>query len=88
VLDVVAPQIDFPEHWRYLNMTFLGIGLLRSFTLVRFYLLCLKGAGYLNLRMGNMAEGISMLNKVIELDSNDRMGARSLLQAIGPAAVA
>lgn len=88
VLDVVAPQIDFPPHWRLLNMTILGCGLFKSFTMVRFYLLCLKGAGYLNLRMGNMAEGVAMLNKVIELDTNDRMGARALMRAMGPAAVA
>lgn len=88
VLSVVAPQIDFPDYWGYLNMTILGCGLLKSFTMVRFYLLCLKGAGYLNLRLGNTAEGVKMLNKVMELDTNDRLGVRNLMQALGPAAVA
>jgi hypothetical protein len=56
--------------------------------MVRFYLLALKGAAYLNFRMGKIDEGVRMLNKVIELDSNDRLGAKALMQAIGPAAVA
>jgi len=83
----VAGEIDFPAHWRELNFSDLANGVLHSFTIVRFYLLALKGAGYLNLRMGDIQEGVAMLNKVIELDSNDRLGARVLLQAMGPAMV-
>ena len=83
----VADEIEFPPHWRELNFSDLANGVLHSFTVVRFYLLALKGAGYLNLRMGNIQEGVAMLNKVIELDNNDRLGARVLLQAMGPAQV-
>ncbi|MEE2730191.1 MAG: hypothetical protein VYA55_05180 [Pseudomonadota bacterium] len=83
----VAGEISFPEHWRQLEFADLANGVMQSFTIVRFYLLALKGAGYLNLRMGNIQEGVAMLNKVIELDNNDRLGARVLLQAMGPAVV-
>lgn len=86
-MDVVATDIDFPEHWTSLGFSDLANGVMQSFTLVRFYLLALKGAGYLNLRMGNLQEGVAMLNKVVELDSSDRLGARVLLQAMGPAVV-
>jgi hypothetical protein len=61
---------------------------MESFTLVRFYLLAVKGAAFMNLRIGNIAEGVEMLNKVVEFDSNDRLGARALLQSVGPAVVA
>ena len=51
-------------------------------TLVRFYLLALKGAGELNLRLGNMDLGIQMLEKVVELDSEDRLGVTALLNTV------
>lgn len=84
---VVAPGIYFPEHWSQLTFNHLSYGVLQSFTMVRFYLLALKGAAYLNLRLGNIEEGVIMLNKVAEYDSNDRLGAKSLLQSIGPQVV-
>lgn len=87
-MDAVAPMIGFPSRWEDVDFNDLSVGLLESFTMVRFYLLALKGAAYLNFRMGNVADGVRMLNKVIELDSNDRLGARALLRSIGPAAVA
>jgi tetratricopeptide (TPR) repeat protein len=84
---VIAPQIEFPAEWRAISMIDLANGVLHSFTMVRFYLLALKGAAYLQLRLGNIRDGVDMLNKVIELDDNDRLGARVLLQAMGPAVI-
>ncbi len=86
-MSVVAPRISFPSHWSHLTFNDLANGVVSSFTLVRFYLLALKGAAYLNLRLGKIAEGIYMLNKVVEFDSKDRLGARALLQAVGPAKI-
>jgi len=88
VMAVVAPSIDFPEGWQRITTANLANGLLHSFTLVRFYLAALKGAGYLHLRCGELETGVRMLNKVIELDSQDRLGAGALLRAMGPAAIA
>ena len=45
----------------------------------RFHLLALKGAGYLSLRLGRFEQGKAMLAKVVELDADDRLGARLLL---------
>lgn len=87
-MEVVAPIIGFPSRWHEVDFNDLAVGLLESFTMVRFYLLALKGAAYLNFRLGNVRDGVRMLNKVIELDSSDRLGARALLHAIGPAVVA
>ncbi|TNE76746.1 MAG: hypothetical protein EP334_07870 [Gammaproteobacteria bacterium] len=87
-METVAPIVGFPASWVDVDFADLAAGLLESFTMVRFYLLALKGAAYLNFRLGNVAEGVRMLNKVIELDSNDRLGAKALLHSIGPAAVA
>lgn len=78
----VAPQIYFPENWRELSMRVLEHGVLEAMGLVRFYLLALKGAGYLNLRLGEFEEGIAMLRKVRELDAADRLGAKLLLDVL------
>lgn len=83
-MKAVAPSIGFPADWLNLAFNHLANGVLVSFTLVRFYLLALKGAGYLNLRMGNIADGVFMLKKVVEFDSKDRLGAKGLLQSISP----
>ncbi|MFT3931116.1 MAG: hypothetical protein QM709_12560 [Spongiibacteraceae bacterium] len=78
----VAPKIDFPESWLQLDMNFVGGGVLKSMGLVRFYLLALKGAGYLNLRLGDFEAGLQMLRKVKELDEADRLGAKLLLDVL------
>jgi len=86
-MGVVAPSIYFPGEWAAISTDNLANGVMQSFTLVRFYLLALKGAAYLHLRLGEIEDGVRMLNKVIELDAQDRLGARGLLQAMGPAAL-
>ncbi len=50
--------------------------------LVRFYLMVLKATGYINLRLGYFEIGQAMLEKLVELDSNDRMGGRALLEVL------
>lgn len=50
-----------------------------SVTMGRFYLFALKGAGYMNMRIGEMELGMTQLRKVRELDVEDRLGASVLL---------
>lgn len=87
VMRGVAPTIGFPDNWEKLRFEHLTYGVMESFTRVRFYLLALKGAGYMQLRLGNINTGVRMLNKVVEFDSLDRLGAQALLRAMGPAVV-
>jgi hypothetical protein len=47
---------------------------------MRFYLMALKGAGYLLLRSGDIRAGLARLEKVTELDTDDRLGVRALVQ--------
>jgi hypothetical protein len=79
---VVGRRLEFPETWKYLNEANLGAGVMRSMGLVRFYLMVLKAAGYINLRLGNLEVGRAMLEKLVELDSNDRMGGKALLEVL------
>ncbi|HBG51099.1 MAG TPA: hypothetical protein DDW89_04710 [Gammaproteobacteria bacterium] len=50
--------------------------------LPRFYLFCLKGCGYLHLRLGEPEAGRPMLEKLGQLDPDDRLGGRVLLQVL------
>ncbi len=47
--------------------------------LPRFYLFALKGYAYLNMRLGNLAEGGAAVAKLLELDPGDKVGAKVLL---------
>lgn len=47
--------------------------------LPRFYLFTLKAYAYLQMRLGNMAEGNAAVHKLLELDPSDKLNARLLL---------
>ncbi len=87
-LEVSANMLDFPSNWRYLSLPDVGAGAMKSMGLVRFYLLALKAAGYLYLRVGDRDKGIAMLSKVTELDESDRLGAGALLDVVSQASSA
>jgi tetratricopeptide (TPR) repeat protein len=50
-----------------------------SMSMVRFYMMALKGAGYLELRLGEYDSAIARLEKVVELDSKNRLDAQALI---------
>ncbi len=81
-LAVAGRRLEFPYNWMHLHIANLSAGVMRSMGLVRFYLMVLKAAGYVNLRLGNHAEGQAMLEKLVELDSHDRIGGKALLELI------
>jgi len=78
-LTVAGERLNFPDTWQQLHPQHLGYAAMRSIGLLRFYLMVLKAAGYINLRLGRAAEGEAMLEKLIDLDSHDRLGAKALL---------
>ncbi len=80
VLKVIGKRLEFPDEWRDLTEMRLGSGVMISMTLIRFYMLALKGAGFLELRLGDYKSALERLEKVVELDSKDRLGARALLE--------
>lgn len=81
-LAVVGRRLEFPDTWLYLREANVGAGVMRSMGLVRFYLMVLKATGYVNLRLGNFETGQAMLEKLVELDSHDRMGGKALLEVL------
>ncbi len=82
VLDVVGPRLQLPADWRMIESGHLAVAAGLGIALLRFYLLALKGAGYLNLRLGRFEQGKAMLVKVVELDTDNRLGARLLLDVL------
>lgn len=46
----------------------------------RFYLFVLKGYAYLQMRLGNLDEGLAATMKLLELDPSDKIGATLLLE--------
>jgi tetratricopeptide (TPR) repeat protein len=46
----------------------------------RFYLFVLKGYAYLQMRLGNVDEGLEAVMKLLELDPSDKIGATLLLE--------
>ncbi len=82
VLKVIGKRLEFPEDWRDLTEMRLGSGVMISMILIRFYMLALKGAGYLELRLGDYPSALARLEKVAELDAKDRLGAQALLEVV------
>ncbi|MBB6254467.1 hypothetical protein [Nitrospirillum iridis] len=50
--------------------------------LPRFFLFTLKGYAYLQMRLGNLDEGLAAVLKLLELDPTDKVGAEVLLNVI------
>lgn len=46
----------------------------------RFFLFVLKGYAYLQMRLGNLEEGVAAATKLLELDATDKIGATVLLE--------
>ena len=79
---VVGPRLGLPADWQAIDQAALLAAAARGIGLLRFYLLALKGAGYLSLRLARFAQGKAMLAKVVELDTDNRLGARLLMEVL------
>lgn len=81
-LETAGRRLDLPARWQDLHPEHVGHAVLRSMGLLRFYLMVLKAAGYIHLRLGDAASGQAMLVKLGELDSHDRLGGKALLDLV------
>jgi tetratricopeptide (TPR) repeat protein len=75
-------HLGLPTDWRLLDETRLGSAAANSFGLLRFYLLALKAASVVLLRLGQIAESRARLIKLASLDSRDQLGAGKLLEVV------
>jgi hypothetical protein len=82
VLAISGRDLGFPASWQDLEQGHVEQAITQSMTLVRFYLLCLKAAAFVQLRLGQHATGKAMLQKLVALDSSNRLGAQQLLEVV------
>ncbi len=75
-------HLGLPTDWRQLDETRLGSAAANSFGLLRFYLLALKAASVVLLRLGQISESRARLIKLASLDSRDQLGAGKLLEVV------
>jgi tetratricopeptide (TPR) repeat protein len=73
-----AGELGISADWRHLSKDSLGQAVRISMTLTRFLLLALKGSGYLKLRLGDAVGALERFDKVVELDTSDRLGMKEL----------
>ncbi len=81
-LVVIRPAIAFPEDWSDLQTSHITDAPAELLTKVRLYLFTLKAVGFLNMRLDNLDLSQSIFEKLVELDSKDRIGAQGLLELV------
>ncbi|TRW91491.1 hypothetical protein [Candidatus Methylobacter oryzae] len=81
-LVVVGSSIAFPENWRDLQIGHITEAPADLLTKVRMYLFTLKAIGFLNMRLENLDLSQAIFEKLVELDSKDRIGAQGLLELV------
>ncbi|HVX77382.1 MAG TPA: hypothetical protein VHB49_14720 [Bradyrhizobium sp.] len=76
-----AQEIGFAIDWRRVSAEDAGFAAYEN-ALPRFFLFSLKGYAYLQMRLGNLAEGHEAVTKLLELDPTDKIGAKVLLDVL------
>lgn len=80
-LDKAAQENHLAADWQQVSPGDAEFGRYEAM-LPRFYLFTLKGYAYLQMRLGHLAEGRSAVDKLLELDPGDKIGARVLLDVL------
>lgn len=74
-------HLGLPD-WSQIDENRLGSAAANSFGLLRFYLLALKAASVVLLRLGQIDASRARLTKLAALDSRDQLGAGKLLEVV------
>jgi tetratricopeptide (TPR) repeat protein len=81
-LTVIRPTIAFPEDWQNLKTSHITDAPAALLTKIRMYLFTLKAIGFLNMRLENLDLSQAIFEKLVELDSKDRISAQGLLELV------
>lgn len=76
-----AREKNFATDWRAVRASDARFGDYDD-VIARFFMFCLKGYAYLNLRLGDLAEGCAAAEKCLELDAGDKINAGLLLDIV------
>ncbi len=81
-LAVIRATIDFPEHWQDLQPQHIDNTPSELLTQTRLYLFTLKAIGFLTMRLHQLELSEQIFEKVVSLDSKNRIGAQALLDLL------
>jgi hypothetical protein len=81
-LAIIHSGIDFPENWEMLETHHIANAPKALLTRIRLYLFTLKSVGFLNMRLENLSVSRRIFEKLVALDSKDRIGAKGLLEIV------
>ncbi|GEM_PF-2803213 len=82
MLDLVTQELGISRDASKLNKSHVGHAVMKSMTLFRFHLQLIKAEAFLQSQMGNLEAAKVSLEKVLEFDGSNRLGARELLDAL------
>ena len=81
-LEVIRASIDFPSQWQDLQTQHIDNAPSEQLTQVRLYLFTLKAIGFLTMRLQRLEQSQQIFEKLVSLDSKDRIGAQGLLDLL------
>jgi len=79
-LAITAHRLNIPFDWKELARSHISQTKPDAIALLRFHLLSLKAKAFLQMRLGQLEEAKAILSKLLELDDNNRIGAKQLLE--------
>lgn len=80
-LEEAAQRIGVSQDWQAVRATDAEFNSYDAI-LPRFYLFTLKAYGYLQMRVGNLDEGRAVTEKLLELDPQDKLGGKVLINVL------
>ena len=81
-LAIIRQSIDFPNNWQTIEVHHIRDAPKDLLTRIRLYLFTLKSVGFLNMRLENLTLSQNIFEKLVALDSKDRIGAKGLLELV------
>ncbi|MFU8790386.1 MAG: hypothetical protein ACNA7G_15260 [Methylobacter sp.] len=81
-LALIRSALAIPEDWRDLQLSHITEAPAESLTQIRLYLFTLKAVGFLNMRLEKLDVSQGIFEKLVSVDSKDRIGAQGLLDLV------
>ncbi|AQR65693.1 hypothetical protein BXU06_12010 [Aquaspirillum sp. LM1] len=83
-MSLAGQRLGIAGDWQRLDEHSLAVAAAQSFGLLRFYLLAIKAASVVLLRLGHIDDARARLSKLVALDQRNQLGASDLLDVIDP----
>lgn len=81
-LRIIGAKVNFPEDWQILQLQHISGAPKEQRSWIRLYLFTLKSIGFLKMRLHDLQPSRDIFEKLVRLDSEDRIGASPLLELV------